>query len=109
MIMLGKRIFIQVKQQEWEDMDNSFMEIGRIPIPIRRKINNDNNLIKTGKRHRRTTTLITTFTKMPDKHTTRTLNGHKIRMAHSNQDKKLIIDGRLQILERNLRCLSFSM
>ena len=108
-MMRGKKISTQVKQQGWEGKDNSFMGIGRIPIPIRRKINNDNNLIKTGKRHRRTTTLITIFTKMPDKHTTRTLNGHKTRMAHLNQDKKLIIDGKLQILERNLRCLSFSM
>ena len=107
-MMPGKRIFIQVKQQEWEDMDNSFMEIGRIPIPIRRKINSDNNLTNNGRRHKKTTTLITTFMKMQDKHTTRTLSGRKIRMANSHQDKKLIIGVKLQILERNLRCLFFS-
>ena len=108
-MMRGKRISTQVKQQGWEGMDNSSMEIGKIHIPIRRKINIDNNLTNNGRRHRRTTTPITTFMKMPDKHMTRTLNGRKTRMVSSHQGKKLIIGGRLQILERNLRCLSFFM
>ena len=109
MMMLEERIYTQAKQQGWEGMDNSSMEIGRIRTPIRRKINIDNNLTNNGRRHRRMTTPITIFMRMPDKHTTRTLNGHKIRMANSHQGKKLIIGGRLQILERNLKCLSFFM
>ena len=108
-MMLEKKIFTRVKQQGWEGMDNSSMEIGKIHIPIRRKINIDNKLTNNGRRHRRTTTPITTFMKMPDKHTTRTLNGRKTRMVNSILDKKLIIGGRLQILERNLRCPSFFM
>ena len=107
MMMLEERIYTQAKQQGWEGMDNSFMEIGRIHTPTLRKINIDSNLTNNGRRHRRMTTPITTFMKMLDKHTTRTLSGHKTRMANSHQDKKLIIGGRLQILVRNLRFLSF--
>ena len=109
MMMLGNKISTQVKQLGWEGMDNSFMVIGRIHIPIQRRINIDNNLTNNGRRRRRTTIPITTFMKMPEQHMTRTLSGRKTRMANSIQDKRLIIDGKLQILERNHKCLSSSM
>ena len=109
MMMLGNKISTQVKQLGWEGMDNSFMVIGRIHIPILRRINIDNNLTNNGRRRRRTTIPITTFMRMPDKHTIRTLNGHKIRMVNSIQGKKLIIGDKLQILERNHRCPFSSM
>ena len=109
MMMLGNKISTQVKQLGWEGMDNSFMVIGRIHIPILRRINIDNNLTNNGRRRRRTTIPITTFMRMPEQHMTRTHSGRKTRMANSIQDKKLIIDGKLQILERNHKYLSSSM
>ena len=108
-MMLERRISTQVKQQAWEGMDNSFMEIGRIHIPTLQKTNIDSNLTSNGRKHRRTIIPITTFMRMPDKHTIRTLNGHKIRMVNSIQGKKLIIGDKLQILERNHRCPFSSM
>ena len=109
MMMRGKKISTQVKQQGWEGKDNSFMGIGRIPIPIRRKINNDNNLIKTGKRHRRTTTTITTSTRMLDKPMTKTPNGPKSGTDSSQINKKRTTGDRLHSSGISLQCLSFSM